>query len=108
MSRRFLIPCLGLILLLTPATAWAKRMTATAAVGADAVIAWNENAGAAATVACLAPLNDPLHESRIYAAMHVAIHDALNAIDRRSRPYVFDGGPNPRRLSGCRRCCSRT
>ena len=95
MSRRFLIPCLGLILLLTPATASAKHMTATAAVGADAVIAWNENAGEAATVACLAPLNDPLHESRIYAAMHVAIHDALNAIDRRSRPYVFDGGPNP-------------
>ena len=22
--------------------------------------------------------------------MHVAIHDALNAIDRRSRPYAFD------------------
>ena len=44
----------------------------------------------AATAACLAPLNNPLHESRIYAMMHVAIHDALNAIDRRSRPYAFD------------------
>ena len=51
----------------------------------------NENAGIAATEACLAPLNNPLHESRIYAMMHVAIHDALNAIDRRSRPYAFDG-----------------
>ena len=39
---------------------------------------------------CLAPLANPLHESRIYAMMHVAIHDALNAIDRRSRPYAFD------------------
>ena len=61
------------------------------APGDDAVTAWNANAGAAATEACLAPLNNPLHESRIYAMMHVAIHDALNAIDRRSRPYAFDG-----------------
>jgi hypothetical protein len=57
---------------------------------ADAVTVWNGNAGVAATAACLAPLNNPLHESRIYAMMHVAIHDALNAIDRRSRPYAFD------------------
>lgn len=56
----------------------------------DAVSVWNANAGAAATAACLAPLNNPLHESRIYAMMHVAIHDAVNAIDRRSRPYAFD------------------
>ena len=59
-------------------------------VRADAVTAWNANAGVAATAACIAPLVDPLHESRIYAMMHVAIHDALNAIDRRSRPYAFD------------------
>jgi hypothetical protein len=58
--------------------------------GGDAVTRWNATAGVAATAACLAPLDDPLHESRIYAMMHVAIHDALNAIDRRSRPYVFD------------------
>ena len=61
-----------------------------AAAGGDAVTIWNENAGIAATEACLAPLNNPLHESRIYAMMHIAIHDALNAIDRRSRPYAFD------------------
>ena len=60
------------------------------ATGDDPVIVWNANAGAAATAACLAPLNNPLHESRMYAMMHVAIHDALNAIDRRSRPYAFD------------------
>jgi len=58
--------------------------------GGDAVIVWNANAGVAATAACLAPLANPLHESRIYAMMHVAIHDALNAIDRRSRPYALD------------------
>ncbi len=61
-----------------------------AAAGGDAVTVWNANAGVAATAACLAPLDNPLHESRIYAMMHVAIHDALNAIDRRSRPYAFD------------------
>jgi PAP2 superfamily len=62
---------------------------ATSASG-DAVTLWSANAGVAATAACLAPLNNPLHESRIYAMMHVAIHDAVNAIDRRSRPYAFD------------------
>jgi hypothetical protein len=56
---------------------------------ANAVITWNANAGAAALAACIAPTNDPLHESHLYATMHVAIHDALNAIDRRSRPYAF-------------------
>jgi hypothetical protein len=49
----------------------------------DAVIAWNDNAAKAALGACLAPANNPLHESRMYAMMHIAIHDALNAIDRR-------------------------
>lgn len=57
--------------------------------GGDAVTVWNANAGVAATAACIAPLDNPLHESRIYAMMHIAIHDALNAINRHSRPYVF-------------------
>ena len=61
-----------------------------ASASGDAVILWSANAGAAATAACLAPLNNPLHESRIYAMMHIAIHDAVNAIDRRSRPYALD------------------
>ena len=77
------------------AVAWVWYVTAEgerafAAAGGDAVTVWNANAGVAATAACLAPLDNPLHESRIYAMMHVAIHDALNAIDRRSRPYAFD------------------
>ena len=61
----------------------------------DAVTVWNANAGQAALDACLAPTNNPLHESRLYAAMHLAIHDALNAIDRRSRPYAFKTGAKP-------------
>jgi hypothetical protein len=31
-----------------------------------------------------------LVESRMYAMVHAAVHDAVNAIDRRSRPYAFD------------------
>lgn len=60
------------------------------ATAADAVTTWNANAGKAALAACIAPGDDPLHESRLYAMTHVAIHDALNAIDRRSRPYAYD------------------
>jgi hypothetical protein len=66
------------------------RAAFAAPAGGDAVTVWNANAGVAATAACIAPLDNPLHESRIYAMLHVAIHDALNAIDRRSRPYAFD------------------
>jgi hypothetical protein len=51
----------------------------------DAVTVWNANSGVADC-----GLHSPFHESRIYAMMHVAIHDALNAIHRRYRPYTFD------------------
>jgi PAP2 superfamily len=71
------------------------RAQVGAALTGDAVLTWNANAGAAATAACIAPLADPLHESRIYAEMHIAVHDALNAIDRRSRPYAFDAHGDP-------------
>jgi hypothetical protein len=56
---------------------------------ADAVIDWNETAASAALAAGLSTV-DPLHESRIFAMMHAAIHDALNAIERRFQPYAFD------------------
>jgi hypothetical protein len=60
---------------------------------ADAVIDWNETAASAAFAAGLSTPDgsiDPLHESRILAMMHAAIHDALNAIERRFQPYAFD------------------
>jgi hypothetical protein len=57
----------------------------------NAVTVWNANTAKAAVAACLVP-GDPLHESRMYAMVHLAIHDALNAIDRQFRPYV----PGPR------------
>jgi hypothetical protein len=52
-----------------------SRAAFAASAGGDAVTLWNTNAGVAATKACIAPLDDPFHESRIYAMMHVAIHD---------------------------------
>jgi VCPO second helical-bundle domain len=54
------------------------------------VIEWNALAGQAAMDACLSPTQNPLHEARMYAMSHVAIHDALNAIRRRFEPYAFD------------------
>ena len=50
---------------------------------ADTVTEWNANAAIATCVIAL-------HESRLYAMMHIAIHDALNTINRRFRPYVLD------------------
>src|SRR5262249_53888821 len=51
---------------------------------------WNANAFAAAVASCIVPGENPLHESRLYAMVHLATHDALNAIQRRSRPYAYD------------------
>ncbi len=84
---------LAVVLTLVPILALASTAHAArgGSAGADAVIAWNANAGEAAIAACISPIEDPLHESRMYAMTHVAIHDALNAIDRRSRPYTWDG-----------------
>ena len=48
--------------------------------------------------ACLSPSNDPLHEARMYAITHIAVHDALNAIHHRYQPYAFSGGA-PRHTS---------
>jgi hypothetical protein len=60
-------------------------------------MSWNAIAGQAALDACLAPGNDPLHEARMYAMTHIAIHDALNAVDQRSEPYAFSA---PREMAG--------
>ena len=42
-----------------------------------------------ATDASLAAQVDPLAESRIFAILHLAIHDAVNSIERRYEPYRF-------------------
>jgi hypothetical protein len=87
MSRNVSAVCLSLSVLLS---------APHSALG-DAVTTWNADAGAAAIAACISPveLANPLHEARLYAIAHVAIHDALNAIDRRFRPYAFHGRAYP-------------
>src|SRR6476659_96739 len=70
-------------------------MIAPAFAADNAVIRANAAAGAAAIKACIAPLTNPFHESRAYAMMHLAIHDALNAIDRKYQPYAYDKKAEP-------------
>ena len=76
----------------------ATAASAPAGAATDAVSAWNENAGKAAVAACISPVGPGPAEARIYAMTHVAIHDALNAIDRRSAPYAYDARA-PRKAS---------
>jgi hypothetical protein len=57
---------------------------------ADAVLTWNEITTHAGITAGISPGGSPMHESRMYAMEQIAVHDALNAIQRRSRPYAFD------------------
>src|SRR5687767_5935540 len=90
-SRKTLRTSLAAALLLAGVTTLAQGQIG----GGDAVTVWNANAGVAAIAACLSPDGNPLHESRIYAMTHVAIHDALNAIDRQSRPYAFEMQAEP-------------
>jgi hypothetical protein len=56
------------------------------ALRADDVTKWN----LVATNAALAAGQSPPGQTRTYAIVHVAIHDALNAIDRRSGPYALE------------------
>src|SRR4051794_5355054 len=61
-----------------------------AAESYDAVLAWNEITAQATVDSGASPLFDPLHESRLYAMVGIAVHDALNTIERRSQPYAFN------------------
>src|SRR5215472_14047744 len=78
-------------------TAVAPFGLSRAHAAADAVIVWNANAGMAATKACMNAdaNNDPFHESRMYAMMHIAIHDAVNAIDPKYEAYAYDKKADP-------------
>ena len=84
------LPMIGLITVIL-AAAFAAPAGARPPSSSDAVALWNANAGRAAVAACVSPASDPLHESRLYAMTYLAIHDALNAIDRRYEPYAFHG-----------------
>jgi hypothetical protein len=58
---------------------------------ADQVTRWNQIATDATTTAN----TDPLMESRIYAILHVAIHDAANAVATHYEPYLPRTSPAP-------------
>jgi len=53
---------------------------------ADMVTYWND---IATTNAKAVPAQVPVPQTRTYAMMHAAVHDALNAIDRRYQPYAL-------------------
>ena len=57
-----------------------------AALHADEVTNWN----LVATSAGLAAGQNGIMQTRTYAIVHVAIHDALNAVDRRYSPYALE------------------
>jgi hypothetical protein len=61
-------------------------MFGVVALRADDVTKWN----LVATSAALAAGQPPPVQTRTYAIVHVAIHDALNAIDRRNGPYALE------------------
>ena len=56
----------------------------------NAVTRANEAMGMAMIAACQSPVGNPFHKSRAYAMAHLAIHDALNAIERKYQPYTYD------------------
>src|SRR6266852_3048864 len=62
-------------------------------LAADEVTKWNATAGNASFTSGL--FANPLFESRVYAITHAAIHDALNAIDRRYGPYALNAPVTP-------------
>jgi hypothetical protein len=66
---------------------------AAPSAAADEVTNWNDIAGRASVSSGM--VNNPLFDSRVYALTHVAIHDALNAIDRRYRSYAYHGSGAP-------------
>jgi hypothetical protein len=59
----------------------------TPTLAADEVTQWNETATRLGAASGLS--GNPLFEARVYAMMHAAIHDALNAIHRRAAPYAL-------------------
>ena len=73
----------------------------------SAVLDWNQQTAAATRL--IMPAIDPLNESRLYAMVHVAIHDALNTIDRRSRAVraAQTGGTGREQGRGRRHRCAR-
>lgn len=59
-----------------------------ASLTGNEVTRWNEITGRASLASGL--FDHPLFDSRVAAMTHLAVHDALNSIDRRHRPYRME------------------
>src|SRR4051812_19767224 len=59
----------------------------TAATAADRVSAWNSTAVTATVLSG----HNAFVQSRTLAVVQIAVHDALNAVERRYEPYAFRG-----------------
>ena len=66
-------------------------ITVVGRASVDEVARWNQ----VATDATIAAKTNPLAESRIFAILHVAIHDAVNAVEPRYEPYQPRTSPAP-------------
>ena len=66
-------------------------ITVVGRASVDEVARWNQIATDATTVAN----TNPLTESCIFAILHVAIHDAVNAVESRYEPYLPRTSPAP-------------
>jgi membrane-associated phospholipid phosphatase len=66
-------------------------VTVVGRASVDEVVRWNQ----VATDATVAAKINPLAESRIFAILHAAIHDAVNAIEPRYEPYQPKTSPAP-------------
>ena len=80
-SRSLVLAVFGVVVLLPRAVA----------AQADEVLRWNRVAMEAAAAADIGPST----KFGEVAIMHLAIHDALNATNRRFAPYRFSGPVNP-------------
>ena len=87
---------------LTKVTVSALGVLALASLGmlhnaaADEVFDWNVTGLEAAA----AGGQNPIHVSRTMAMMQIAVHDALNAIDRRYEPYLYAAKGEPTAAAG--------
>jgi hypothetical protein len=66
-------------------------MTGASRASADEVTRWNQIATDASTVAD----TNSLTESCVFSILHVAIHDAVNAVEYRYEPYLPRTSPAP-------------
>ncbi len=78
-------------LTIRPITVALLAITVVARASVDEVVRWNQ----VATDATVAAKINPLAESRIFAILHVAIHDAVNAVEPRYEPYQPRTSPAP-------------